>query len=494
MRLFSTPTSDEWLFIGIVFFLVVTMIFTTELVRRLLNGNSEITRKFVHIVVGILMAFAPLVFHSAIPAILISIIAIVGTWFSVRLGYLKSLHDTERKSFGTVFHPLSFLILIFLFWENSPEIISISILILAIPDALAAIIGQRTSNPHYFSFSSDRKTVEGSATMFVSTFLLLYIFLWFMNVQTHQSWLIISATSALFIASWELLCTKGLDNLTVPLSAGFLLHFFLFSPTLFISDQMVTAILLGIAIGIISHIFKFLSTSGSIATFILATIIFGIGGWSWTIPILVFFISSSLLSKIDKSNKRKLQSIFDKTDKRDAVQVAANGGVAGIIILLWYLFPERNELYFLYVGSIAAATADTWGTEIGTMIKGKPLSIISLEPVEPGTSGGISIAGIFGGILGAFLISFFSMFSTKIGFTTQMILSIVFSGFIGTIVDSILGGTLQAQYQSDDGKLTEKTMMNDKPTRLVHGYKWMNNDTVNWLCAFSGAITMYFLL
>ncbi len=494
MRLFATPSYEEWMFLGIIFFLVAVLITTAEIIRRLLDGGSEITRKFVHIIVGILMVCAPYLFESGVPAVMISAIMVIITFLSIRFDFLKSLHASGRTSYGTTYHPLAFLILVLLFWDSSPTILSISILILAVPDALAAIAGQYISSPKFLNIGDDKKTIEGTVTMFVSTAVCIFASLQFFNVQTEMPIIILAIVTSLFATGWELISFKGSDNISVPLGTAFMLHYFFTAIPHHHPGQMVTATVLASIIGIISYRLKYLSLSGSIATFLLATIIYGIGGWEWTVPIFVFFIASSLLSKYGKSRKRRFELMFDKSDKRDAGQVAANGGIAGIIILVWYLFPERTELYLFYLGAIAAVTADTWGTEIGTLMKGKPRSIVTFKTVEPGTSGGVSAAGLAGGIAGALLIVLSASMVRSDLLSVFNIAAVVFAGFAGSIVDSILGATLQAQYQTPEGKRTERAIVNGMPTQLILGYRWMTNDIVNWLCALSGAAIMYFLL
>jgi uncharacterized protein (TIGR00297 family) len=494
MRVFTTPTSDEWLFISIVFFLVTMLITAAELVRRLMGGNSEITRKFVHIVAGILMAFAPFVFTSGIPAILISALAIIGTFISIRFNLLKSLHDTQRVSYGTTFHPLAFLILVLMLWNSAPDILSISILVLAVPDALAAIVGRNVRTPHFFSFSTDKKTYEGSAVMFLSTTLFIMGFLLYGNYQTQYPWIVIAVVTALVVTAWELVCTHGFDNLTIPLSTAFMLHYFIYYQPHQHPEQMITAFFLAAAIGFLSHKLNFLSPSGSIATFLLAVIVYGNGGWMWTVPILTFFIASSLLSKYGKRRKKRLELVFEKSDKRDAGQVAANGGVAGLLVMLWYLIPDHTELYYCYLASIAAVTADTWGTEIGTLMKGKPRSIITFRPVDIGTSGGVSPAGLLGGALGAALVAGSSLFVSGIPMPAEYLMLIILCGIAGSLADSILGATVQSQYVTAQGNVTERTSVNGVPTTLVRGFRAVNNDVVNWLCGTTGALLMYLLL
>ena len=56
------------------------------------------------------------------------------------------------------------------------------------------------------------------------------------------------------------------------------------------------------------------------------------------------------------------------------------------------------------LGTLAAATADTWATEVGTLAGGTPRSIRTLRPVPAGTSGGVSVVGTLASVLGALLL------------------------------------------------------------------------------------------
>ena len=494
MKLFLPPTSNEWFIFFLTFGSLGVFIGIAELLRHKFYGSPEITRKLVHILTGILIFFAPNVFSSGIPAILLAVAFSIINFLAIQVGLLKGIHGTHRHSYGTVYYPLSFLILVLMFWDSAPYIISISILVLAFGDAAAAIVGENLRSAHVFYLTSDKKSFEGSATMFATTFLMVYGGIYFLNIQPEYNPVIIAVVTSIFATVFEAISSKGFDNYTIPLSTALMLHYFLSPSPYHTPDQMVIAMIFAAVIGIVSIYFNFLAVSGSVATFLLATIIYGIGGWTWTIPILTFFVASSFLSKFGKARKKKFEMIFDKTDKRDVGQVAANGGIAGIIILQWHFFPNNGELYYLYLASLAAVTADTWGTEIGTLWKGKPRSIVTMKKVEPGTSGGISFQGTFGALVGAVIVTSSAIVVNGLGFSAPLISTIIFSGLIGSLVDSLLGATIQAQYQASDGKITEKTVVDGVKTVLVRGIHWFDNDTVNWLCAFSGAIIMFLYL
>jgi uncharacterized protein (TIGR00297 family) len=172
-------------------------------------------------------------------------------------------------------------------------------------------------------------------------------------------------------------------------------------------------------------------------------------------------------------------------------QVAANGAVAGTIVLIQYIFP-RFDFYTLYLGTIAAVTADTWGTEIGVWFRGKTILIHRFVLVEPGTSGGISIIGFLGGVVGASIVSM-SAFSWVL--ECRIVIITVLSGVIGSLVDSFLGGLIQARYRcSVCNKLTEREVHCNVPAEFVGGVRWINNDIINGFCAITGMLIAYILI
>src|ERR687898_536759 len=71
-----------------------------------------------------------------------------------------------------------------------------------------------------------------------------------------------------------------------------------------------------------------LNRSGALAATMVGTIIFGMGGWQWTVLLLTFFITSSGLSRAFKRRKAELSEKFSKGHERDAGQVFGNGGLA----------------------------------------------------------------------------------------------------------------------------------------------------------------------
>lgn len=252
--------------------------------------------------------------------------------------------------------------------------------------------------------------------------------------------------------------------------------------------QFLSGTVLALLIVFLSYKVKFLNFSGSVATFILAVLIFGFGGWEWSTPILVFFILSSLLSKAGKTRKEKFKNTFEKSGVRDYAQVIANGGLAGLFIFLFILNP-RDLYYQLYLVSLAAANADTWATEIGVLFKTTPRMITTLKKVEPGVSGAISFYGTSASLFASLIIA---LSGALFSFNLKNILLITLSGFLGSIVDSYLGASIQGQYQCTQcASYTEKKTHCQMRTKKIKGFHWLNNDLVN---IFSALFAILFFI
>ncbi|MCL6097140.1 MAG: DUF92 domain-containing protein [Bacteroidetes bacterium] len=237
---------------------------------------------------------------------------------------------------------------------------------------------------------------------------------------------------------------------------------------------------------------KFLTKSGGVATFILASLIFGLGGIKWSVPILTFFILSSILSKLRKSRNSQVETYFEKSGVRDYLQVIANGGLGGVLVIADFVSPD--ELYFLiYISILAAVCADTWATEIGTWKKTATYNILNLRQVEQGVSGGISLIGTIGSAAGSITIALSGIFWIDFA-VHQYLLLILTAGLLGSLFDSFLGATIQAQNKCVVcEKVTEKKLHCGKETKHNGGNVWISNDVVNLLCGIFGGIIVIIL-
>jgi uncharacterized protein (TIGR00297 family) len=150
---------------------------------------------------------------------------------------------------------------------------------------------------------------------------------------------------------------------------------------------------------------------------------------------------------------------------RDAFQVLANGGVTLVLSVL-YLIYKVWYLEMLMLVSISVACADTLSSEIGMKFGKKTFGILNFKVLPRGLSGGVSMQGFGGALLGALVIGVFKM---------DYFWIIVISGFLGSVLDSVLGLLFQAKYKRD-GQITDLESVD-----LVGGYRFVTNDLVNVL-------------
>ncbi len=227
----------------------------------------------------------------------------------------------------------------------------------------------------------------------------------------------------------------------------------------------------------------------------VGTVIFGLGGLDWSLPLLFFFFSSSFLSLFGKRKKKALDSVFEKGEKRDFMQVFSNGSLPMFLVIFHFFFPGANK-YVLYLACLSCATADTWGTEIG-VLSSQVVWLKNFKKVSSGTSGAVSTKGTIASLVGAFflvLVGGNSLLSPYL-LNKQIFLKLVLAGFSGSIIDSFLGAFLQAQYLCPVCKvLTEKKAHCHKKTILSGGLRYLQNDAVNFLACFSTVIWMWWLL
>jgi uncharacterized protein (TIGR00297 family) len=259
--------------------------------------------------------------------------------------------------------------------------------------------------------------------------------------------------------------------------------------------QLLLGFLLALIIAFLAYKARSLNKSGAIAAAFTGTVIFGIGGWEWAILLLLFFITSSVLSRTFKKRKQDLDEKFSKGHERDAGQVFGNGGLATFFAAMHFFFPESAVPWMGFAAALAAVNADTWATELGVLNPNPPRMITNLKRVvEKGTSGGISLVGTLASLAGSALIAFFASLLTD---NWSLFPLITASGLAGSLFDSLLGGTVQAMYYCPaDKKETEKHPLHTCGTETVHirGWRWLDNDWVNFACGAMGAAMALLIL
>jgi len=242
-----------------------------------------------------------------------------------------------------------------------------------------------------------------------------------------------------------------------------------------------------------------LTPSGVAGATMVGTLVFAMGGVTWGLLLVAFFVSSSALSHYQERAKEPLAEKFQKGHRRDLGQVAANGGWGALISLAFGFHPDP-ALFIAFAGAMATVNADTWATELGVLSKIAPRLITNGRVVPVGSSGGVTPLGTFVAFCGALLIGALAIllllvapdpllpFARSHGLLLFPIV-IAAAGLFGSLFDSLLGATIQAIYFCDfDQKETESALHRcGHATRLIRGWRWLDNDWVNFLASVAGS-------
>jgi uncharacterized protein (TIGR00297 family) len=251
---------------------------------------------------------------------------------------------------------------------------------------------------------------------------------------------------------------------------------------------------------------KSLSLSGAVAAIVVGSVLYALGGLPWYGTLMVFFLSSSLLTKWKHKRKAAVESGYAKSGRRDAGQVAANGGLGVLLCIGNSLWPHPFW-WVAYMGIMSAVNSDTWATEIGGLSRAEPRSIISGRKVPAGTSGGITIMGLTASLCGGMAIGaagwLFVLWGAPeavtaayagsvtvtavIGFAGMLLMGAL-AGMAGSLSDSWLGAVWQVMYRCPVcGKEIEKNRhCKDTQAVRIRGASFMTNDAVNLLSSVIG--------
>jgi uncharacterized protein (TIGR00297 family) len=229
-----------------------------------------------------------------------------------------------------------------------------------------------------------------------------------------------------------------------------------------------------------------LTPGGAAAAVVVGGLTFGLGGLVPGLLLILFFVTSSALSRLGPRRKAGVAARFEKGGRRDAGQVIANGGAASVLAVA-YGFAGAPVLMAALAGALAAVTADTWATELGVLSRRPPRLITSGKTVEAGTSGAVSREGLIAAVGGSALIAVVAGWGTA---SAAVAVAALVGGVLGAVADSVLGATVQAMFFCPAcGKETERhpTHACGTATTAVRGWRWLRNDEVNLAASFGGA-------
>jgi len=275
---------------------------------------------------------------------------------------------------------------------------------------------------------------------------------------------------------------------------------------------------------------KSLSFGGAAAAFIVGFLMLAVPLRAFGISLIVFYLTGSRATKYGKALKATLEDGFHEAGYRSAWQVLCNSFAALMATLVWSvlfapnsipwivaskldlgiagtipyasnqwcpLSPQVSDgvsraLLFATLGHFACCLGDTLASELGILSTTPPILITTFKPVPPGTNGAMSLGGTLASIGGG-LIMGFTMFTSLMienGKCREEWVDVAIpllvwggsAGGFGSLLDSILGATIQrTRYSSETKRIlqdhTEQPAGSD--VKVISGVNILTNNQVN---------------
>jgi phytol kinase len=187
------------------------------LLRRRRPDQREWSRKLVHIGAGpvVLIAWAFGVGRPVAVAAAGAITLLAA--LNHRMRVLPAIEDVERHSYGTIAYGGSITLLLWLWWPAHPGTVAAGVLVMALGDGLAGLLGPLIPSPSWTVFGERRSLVGTAAMGMASLSVLLALSLLGGGPAPPPASIALIALAATALEQWAFL---GIDNFTVPMAVA----------------------------------------------------------------------------------------------------------------------------------------------------------------------------------------------------------------------------------------------------------------------------------
>jgi phytol kinase len=212
--------NSELINFGILAFMFLVLFAIAEFGYHFLKVKPEWTRKFVHLGTGLLALLFPVMLKNHWHVLLLCASFFILLNLSLKFNFLKSINDIPRKSIGSLAFPISVYgcYLAFCFFERHYFYFYLPILILAISDPIAALVGKHVPG-NKINFGKKDKTLMGSLAFFLSAAIISFVLIIaFKKYEGTLNFVLYTVLIAFVATIAEAFSSKGWDNITIPAS------------------------------------------------------------------------------------------------------------------------------------------------------------------------------------------------------------------------------------------------------------------------------------
>ena len=260
--------------------------------RRASAPSAELTRKAVHVGMGLIALTLPWLFSARWPVL--ALCAGLGAAFVAlkqfgrRSDLGAAMHDVNRASLGDLYFALSVAAL-WVLAAGDRLLFVVPVLVLTLGDAVAALVGVRYGRTR-FDGRATGKSAEGSAALFVVTFVSVHLPLTLSGRVGALEGILIAATMAVAITLLEAVAWRGLDNVFVPIGAFLLLRTWL--PLEAVELAWRLGLILTLLVVVAAMRARTTLRDAALAGGVLFGFLAGtLGGWPWVVAPLLLFVA-----------------------------------------------------------------------------------------------------------------------------------------------------------------------------------------------------------
>jgi len=196
---------------------VFAILIFSEYLSRYKGVHSELTRKIVHVLVGVFVAFWPF-FLSWRQIQVLSVLFLIAVLISIKLNVFNSIHAVARNSVGEVLFAV--VIGLLALFSTNQWIFAAAMLHLSLADGLAAVIGLAYGEHNRYRIFGRTKSLAGSLAFFFAS---LIIMIWYVSFSGASPSVVKLLILPLAATLAESLSGEGTDNLVVPLLVALVL-------------------------------------------------------------------------------------------------------------------------------------------------------------------------------------------------------------------------------------------------------------------------------
>lgn len=189
---------------------LILIIYLAKIFNEKFKIDKIYTRKFVHIFVSFVWIIMFYYFKDSFHIIIPPLTFIVINYISYKKDIFKGME--EKDSLGTIYYPISLFIMALLTYLNNElyPYYAVALFCMALGDGIAPIIASKFKSKVIYN----NKTIFGTLTVFVISVIITIIFNLYFELDFNILNILLIGLSASIL---ELIGTKGLDNLTLPL-------------------------------------------------------------------------------------------------------------------------------------------------------------------------------------------------------------------------------------------------------------------------------------